>query len=63
MENRATEPGPSPPNMIDQQWSFLTPVVLDTVPSGARLAHTEDCPRLPLTSKGVLSPYGLLTSS
>ena len=34
MENRATEPGPSPPNMIDQQWSFLTPVVLDTVPSG-----------------------------
>ena len=38
MENRATEPGPRPPNMIDQQWSFLTPVVLDTVPSGARPA-------------------------
>ena len=42
MENRATEPGPRPPNMIKQQWSFLTPVVLDTVPSGARLPHTQD---------------------
>ena len=41
MENRATEPGPSPPDMIDQQWSFLTPVVLDTVPSGACLPHRE----------------------
>ena len=33
-ENKATEPGPRPPNMIAQQWSFLTPVVLDSVPSG-----------------------------
>ena len=34
VENRATEPGPRPPNMISKQWSFLTPVVLDSVPSG-----------------------------
>ena len=34
VENRASEAGPRPPNMIDAQWSFLGPVVLDTVPSG-----------------------------
>ena len=63
MENRATEPGPSPPNMIDQQWSFLTPVVLDTVPSGARLPH-KGLAQTSSPSKGVLPPYlsVLLTS-
>ena len=35
VENRASEPGPQPPNMIDLQWSFLGPVVLDSVPGGA----------------------------
>lgn len=36
VNGRSTAPGPSPPNMINQQWSFLGPVVLDSVPSGAR---------------------------
>ncbi|CAL8468077.1 g7616 [Coccomyxa elongata] len=35
VEGRSTPPGPSPPNMIDAQWSFLGPVVLDTVPNGS----------------------------
>ncbi len=36
VENKATEPGPLPPNMISEQWSFLGPVVLDSVPGGAK---------------------------
>ena len=43
LENRATEPGPRPPNMINRQWSFLTPVVLDSVPSGSLGSHGSHC--------------------
>lgn len=38
--NRATEAGPRPPNMIDAQWSFLGPVVLDSVSGGGELTQT-----------------------
>ena len=34
MEGRPTESGPTPPNMIQNQWSFLPPVVIDTAPFG-----------------------------
>ncbi len=30
-----TPPGPPPPDLLPRQWSFLGPVVLDTVPHGA----------------------------
>ena len=32
---RETPPGPPPPDLLPRQWSFLGPVVLDTVPHGA----------------------------
>lgn len=38
MGGRPTESGPTPPNMIKNQWSFLPPVVIDTAPIG-RLLH------------------------
>lgn len=34
MGGRPTESGPTPPNMIKNQWSFLPPVVIDTAPFG-----------------------------
>lgn len=34
MQGKATDAGPMPPNLIPEQWSFLPPVVLDTVPFG-----------------------------
>ena len=43
VENRASEPGPRPPNMIDAQWSFLGPVVLDSVPGGAHARACMSC--------------------
>ncbi|KAK9901622.1 hypothetical protein WJX75_005298 [Coccomyxa subellipsoidea] len=39
---KATPPGPSPPNMIDAQWSFLGPVVLDSVPNGAKFGDVME---------------------
>ncbi|KAK9785596.1 hypothetical protein WJX73_002285 [Symbiochloris irregularis] len=33
-EGKATEPGPSPPDLGPKQWSFLPPVVIDSTPSG-----------------------------
>lgn len=35
MQGRPTESGPTPPNMIKNQWSFLPPVIIDTAPIGA----------------------------
>ncbi|KAL3142319.1 hypothetical protein ABBQ38_002661 [Trebouxia sp. C0009 RCD-2024] len=35
MGGRPTESGPTPPNMIKNQWSFLPPVVIDTAPIGS----------------------------
>nr|QOL01216.1 putative extracellular protein TR9_024 [Trebouxia lynnae] len=32
---RPTDSGPTPPNMIKNQWSFLPPVVIDTAPIGS----------------------------
>ena len=34
MQGRPTKSGPTPPNMIKNQWSFLPPVVIDTAPFG-----------------------------
>ncbi len=34
MQGRPTESGPTPPNMIKNQWSFLPPVIIDTAPIG-----------------------------
>lgn len=34
MAGRPTDSGPTPPNMIQNQWSFLPPVVIDTAPIG-----------------------------
>jgi len=39
VDNRETPTGPSPPNLLPRQWSFLGPVVLDTVPHGAPGSH------------------------
>lgn len=35
---RPSEAGPPPPDLVPRQWSLLPPVVIDSVPSGARLA-------------------------
>ena len=37
MAGRPTDSGPTPPNMIQNQWSFLPPVVIDTAPIGQLL--------------------------
>ncbi len=34
MQGRPTQSGPTPPNMIKNQWSFLPPVIIDTAPMG-----------------------------
>ena len=34
MDGKATQPGPLPPDLDRKQWSFLAPVVIDSVPSG-----------------------------
>ncbi|KAL6990444.1 Neutral ceramidase 1 [Sarracenia purpurea var. burkii] len=37
------EPGPQPPDLLDKQISFLTPVVMDATPSGVKFGdvHTD----------------------
>lgn len=35
---RPSDPGPTPPSLTPKQWSLLPPVVIDSVPSGARQA-------------------------
>lgn len=55
VDNKPTAPGPSPPDLTPKQWSFLPPVVIDSVPSGVPLAnvlsalvskHNQGCGRM-----------------
>ena len=67
MQGKATDAGPMPPNLIPEQWSFLPPVVLDTVPFGGYLlvmlwsqattsrCRLEACITLPFASVCLLS--------
>ncbi|KAK9816671.1 hypothetical protein WJX72_003530 [[Myrmecia] bisecta] len=43
-----TEAGPAPPNLVDKQWSFLGPVVLDSTPHGVQFGQVvEDVSSVP----------------
>ena len=67
MQGKATDAGPMPPNLIPEQWSFLPPVVLDTVPFGGYLlvmpcfratpsmCRLEICTTLPFATVCLLS--------
>lgn len=39
--NQAVEPGPQPPDLLDKQISLLTPVVMDSTPSGANFGDVS----------------------
>ncbi|KAL5973537.1 Neutral ceramidase 1 [Asimina triloba] len=42
----SVEPGPQPPDLLDKQISFLTPVVMDTTPIGTKFGDvTVDVPK------------------
>lgn len=48
MQGRPTESGPTPPNMIKNQWSFLPPVIIDTAPIGSHFGSvTHDVLKTP----------------
>jgi neutral ceramidase len=48
MSGRPTASGPTPPNMIHKQWSFLPPVVIDTAPIGSHFgAVIQDVKQAP----------------
>lgn len=48
MQGKPTESGPTPPNMIRNQWSFLPPVIIDTAPIGSHFgAVTQDVLKAP----------------
>lgn len=48
IQGKPTESGPTPPNMIKNQWSFLPPVVIDTAPLGKHFGTVvEDVARTP----------------
>ncbi|KAL8154091.1 hypothetical protein V2J09_011851, partial [Rumex salicifolius] len=40
LHGQAINPGPQPPDLLNKQLSFLTPVVMDTAPAGS---HMGDC--------------------
>ena len=44
MQGRPTESGPTPPNMIKNQWSFLPPVIIDTAPISDLTPHLHPQP-------------------
>uniref|UniRef100_A0A6N2MPX7 Neutral ceramidase n=1 Tax=Salix viminalis TaxID=40686 RepID=A0A6N2MPX7_SALVM len=41
ISGRPVEPGPQPPDLLDKQISLLTPVVLDSTPSGAKFGKVK----------------------
>ncbi|KAJ6750243.1 hypothetical protein OIU85_000841 [Salix viminalis] len=41
ISGRPVEPGPQPPDLLDEQISLLTPVVLDSTPSGAKFGKVK----------------------
>jgi len=50
MQGRPTQSGPTPPNMIKNQWSFLPPVIIDTAPIGDLIPHPSPPPPPPFLS-------------
>ena len=43
IRGKRVEPGPAPPDLLPDQWSFLGPVVLDTVPHGRGKVTDKKC--------------------